>query len=88
MPTLIFDKLRKFRFTVPSLILLALAACRTVTSGDSVQLVGVCAAVVPFICQFQNFPADKDAPAVQDVISSYLSNLILMMLYLGWILPR
>lgn len=86
MLSLVIEKLKKFRFTVPSLVLLVLASCRTVTSGDSVQLVGVCAAVVPFICQFQNFPADKDAPAVQDVISSYLSNLILMVLYLGWIL--
>ena len=86
MLSLVFQKLKKFRFTVPSLILLVLASYRTVTSGDSIQLVGVCTAIVPFICQFKNFPVNKDVPAVRDVISSYLLNLILMVLYLGWIL--
>ena len=86
MLSLVIQKLKKFRFSVPSLILLVLASYRTLTSGDSIQLVGVCAAIVPFICQFQNFPKDESAPALKDVISSYLLNLILMMLYLGWIL--
>jgi len=86
MLALVIQKLKKFRFTVPSLILLVLASYRTIISGDSIQLVGVCAAIVPFICQFQNFPTDKDAPALWDVISSYILNLILMVLYLGWIL--
>ena len=83
---MVIQKLKKFRFSVPSLILLVLASYRTLTSGDSIQLVGVCAAIVPFICQFQNFPKDESAPALKDVISSYLLNLILMVLYLGWIL--
>ena len=86
MLSLVIDKLKKFRFTVPSLILLVLASYRTVTSGDSIQLVGVCAAIVPFICQFKNFPSNPDVAAVKDVISSYLMNLILMLLYLGWVL--
>lgn len=86
MLLLVIEKLKKFRFTVPSLVLLVLASYRTLTSGDSIQLVGVCAAIVPFICQFQNFPKDESAPALRDVISSYLLNLVLMMLYLGWIL--
>lgn len=86
MLSMVIGKLKKFRFTVPSLILLVLASYRTVTSGDSIQLVGVCAAIVPFICQFKNFPTDKDQPAVKDVTSSYVANLILMVLYLGWIL--
>ena len=86
MLSLITQKLKKFRFTVPSLILLVLASYRTFTSGDSIQLVGVCAAIVPFICQFKNFPVSKEVPAIKDVISSYILNLILMVLYLGWIL--
>ena len=86
MISLVIEKLKKFRFSVPSLILLVLASYRTISSGDSIQLVGVCAAIVPFICQFRNFPVKEDVPAVQDVISSYLLNLILMVLYLGWIL--
>ena len=82
----VIEKLKKFRFTLPSLILLVLASYRTFTSGDSIQLVGVCAAIVPFICQFKNFHINKDISAVKDVTSSYLLNLILMVLYLGWIL--
>ena len=86
MLSLVIQKLKKFRFSVPSLVLLVLASYRTLTSGDSIQLVGVCAAIVPFICQFQNFPKDESAPALKDVISSYLLNLLLMVLYLGWVL--
>lgn len=86
MLPLVFQKLKKFRMTVPSLILLALASYRTLTSGESIQLVGVCAAIVPFICQFKNFPKAEEVSPVKDVISSYLLNLILMALYLGWVL--
>ena len=86
MLSLVFKKLKAFRPTVPSLILFLLASYRTVTSGDSIQLVGVCAAIVPFICQFKNFPRAEDASPVKDVISNYLLNLILMLLYLGWVL--
>ena len=79
-------KLAAFRMTVPSLILLMLASYRTITSGESIQLVGVCAAIVPFICQFKNFPREEEASPIQDVISSYLINLVLMVVYLGWVL--
>lgn len=87
MVSLIIEKLKKFRMTIPSLILLVLASYRTLTSGDSIQLVGVCAAIVPFICQFKNFPgAEKKVSAIKDVLSSYFLNLLLMLLYLAWIL--
>jgi len=87
MLSLMIQKLRKFRMTLPSLVLLVLASYRTLCSGDSIQLVGVCAAIVPFICQFKNFPeADGEVSAVKDVFSSYLMNLVLMVVYLGWIL--
>lgn len=86
MISLVIEKLKKFRFTLPSLVLLVLASYRTVCSGDSIQLVGVCASIVPFICQFKDFSVNRDVPAVKDVISSYILNLILMALYLGWIL--
>lgn len=87
MMTLVLNKLKKFRMTVPSLVLLVLASYRTLTSGDSIQLVGVCAAIVPFICQFKNFSqGDENTNPIQDVISSYILNLILMLLYLLWVL--
>ena len=86
MLSLTIQKLKAFRPTVPSLILFLLASYRTVTSGDSIQLVGVCAAIVPFICQFKNFSVNRDVSAVKDVFSSYILNLILMAAYLGWIL--
>jgi len=86
MLSLVFKKLKAFRPTIPSMVLFLLASYRTVTSGDSIQLVGVCAAIVPFICQFKDFLKAEDASPVKDVISSYILNLILMLLYLGWIL--
>lgn len=87
MLTLILQKLRKVRMSVPAMILLVLASYRTLSSGDSIQLVGVCVAIVPFFCIFKNFPkANKEVSALQDVISSYLVTLILMLVYLAWIL--
>ena len=86
MMRLIVQKLKAFRPTVPSLILFVLASVRTLGSGDSIQLVGVCAAIVPFICQFKNFARAEDASPLKDVISSYLLNLLLMAAYLGWVL--
>lgn len=87
MLTLILQKLKKVRMTIPSIVLLVLASYRTLTSGDSIQLVGVCAAIVPFFCLFKNFPeADREVSPIQDAISSYIMTLILMVVYLGWIL--
>ena len=87
MITLILQKLRKVRISVPAMVLLVLASYRTLTSGDSIQLVGVCAAIVPFFCIFKDFPeAEKETGAIADVISSYLVTLILMLVYLAWIL--
>ena len=87
MLTLVIQKFKKFRMTIPSLILLVLASYRTLMSGDSIQLVGVCAAIVPFICQFKYFPrAEGEVSAIKDVISNYILNLLLMVLYLAWVL--
>ena len=87
MLKLILQKLKKVRMSVPAMILLVLASYRTLTSGDSIQLVGVCAAIVPFFCIFKNFPkADKEVSAIADVISSYILTMILMVVYLAWIL--
>lgn len=80
------QKLKEFRMTIPSLVLLAFASYRTLTSGDSIQLVGICAAVVPFICQFKKFTINENVPTIIDVLSSYILNFILMILYLVWIL--
>lgn len=85
--SLIIHKLKSFRTTVPSMILLVLASYRAVTSGYSIQLVGICASVVPFICQFKNYPKAPDGTEpLKDVLSSYIMNLILMVLYLAYML--
>lgn len=85
--SLTVQKLKAFRMSVPSLILLALASYRTLTSGDAIVLVGVCAAIVPFMCQFRNFPAAPEGVSrLQDVLSNYLLNLLLMVIYLAYIL--
>ena len=86
MISLVWRKLKAFRMTVPSLILLVLASYRTLTSGDSIVLVGICASVVPFICQFRNFPkAEEGTSAFQNVLSNYILNLILMAVYLAYV---
>lgn len=85
--SLIWHKLKTFRMTVPSLILLLLASYRTITSGYSIQLVGICASVVPFICQFKNFPKGPEGTTpMKEVLSSYIMNLILMVVYLAYML--
>lgn len=85
--SLVWHKLKAFRMTVPSLILLVLASYRSLTSGYSIQLVGICASVVPFICQFQNFPKGPDGTSpMKEALSSYIMNLILMIVYLAYML--
>lgn len=85
--SLVIHKLKSFRMTVPSLVLLVLASYRTLTTGYSIQLVGICASVVPFICQFRNFPKSPDGTSpMKDVLSSYIMNLILMSVYLAYML--
>ena len=85
--SLVVQKIKAFRMPLPSLILLALASYRSVTSGDSIQLVGICASFFPFFCQFKNFPkAEEGVSAVEDVLSSYIMNLVLMTVYLAWML--
>ena len=86
MVMLVVKKLKAFRPTIVSMILLVLASYRTISSGESIWLVGVCAAIVPFICQFKNFAVDEDVSPVKDVMSSYILNLILTAIYLAWIL--
>lgn len=84
---LVFQKLKAFRMTIPSLVLLVLASYRTLTSGDAIVLVGVCASIVPFMCQFRNFPtAPEGTGKLQDVLSNYILNLLLMVIYLAYIL--
>lgn len=85
--SLVIHKLKSFRMTIPSLILLVLASYRALTSGHSIQLVGICASVVPFICQFRNFPKGPDGTSpMKEVLSSYIMNLILMIAYLAYML--
>lgn len=85
--SLVLHKLRSFRMSIPSLVLLVLASYRTLTSGHSIELVGICASVVPFICQFKNFPQRPDGVSERkDVIGNFLMNLILVAVYLAYIL--
>ena len=85
--SLTFQKLKSFRMTIPSLILLILASYRTLTSGYSIQLVGICASVVPFICQFKNFPKGPEGTTpMKEALSGFFMNLILMVLYLAYML--
>lgn len=85
--SLVYKKLKAFRMTIPSLILLVLASFRTLTSGYSIEMVGICASVVPFICQFKNFPEPTEGISIfTEVLSNYIMNLILMLTYLAYVL--
>lgn len=87
MFSLIVQKLKAFRMSVPSLVLLVLASYRTLTTGDAIVLVGVCASIVPFMCQFRNFPtAPEGTDPFRDILSNYFLNLLLMVIYLCYIL--
>lgn len=73
--------------SIPSLILLALASYRTLTSGNSIVLVGVSASIVPFMCQFRNFPKPMEGVSTfKNVLSNYILNLVLMLVYLAYVL--
>lgn len=85
--SVVLRKLKAFRMSIPSLVLLVLASYRTLTSGDAIVLVGVCASIVPFMCQFKNFPTAPDGVSkLADVLSNYILNILLMLLYLAYIL--
>lgn len=87
MIKLIIGKLRAFRPTPMSLVLLVIATIRMFTGGGAIWLVGVCAGVVPFICQFRRYPArPEDISEARDTTANYLVNLVYMVIYLVWVL--
>ena len=80
---LLFSSIKKFRPTVLSIVLLVLATFRMFMSGNSIVVVGICASVVPFICQFKRYPnREENIPELQKVLVNYFMNLIFMAIYL------
>ena len=83
---LLIQNIRDFRPTVVSIILLAFATVRTFMSGYSIVVTGICASVVPFICQFRRYPAaDESVPEARRVLANYFVNIIYMGIYLAYI---
>lgn len=83
MMKLLGESIRQFRPTVVSIILLVLATIRMFMSGNSLVVVGICASVVPFICQIKRYPnRDGSAPEMKRVLVNYFMNMIFMAIYL------
>lgn len=80
---LLFSSIKQFRPTIVSIILLILASVRMFMSGNSIMVVGVCASVVPFICQFKRYP-NREEPVsdLKKALVNYSMNLIFMVVYL------
>ena len=80
---LLLSSIKQFRPTIISIILLVLASVRMFVSGNSIMVVGVCASVVPFICQFKRYPnKNESVPELKKVLANYFMNLIFMAVYL------
>lgn len=84
--TLVLRKFKAFRMPLFSIVLTAFATYRSFTTGNSIQLGVICAAIMPFFCQFMKFPTLEDVKPLQDVMASMVFNLILSAIYLGWVL--
>jgi len=84
--SLVLRKFRIFRMPLFSIAFTAFATYRSFASGNSIQMAAVCAAIMPFFCQFKNFPKLEDVPPLQDVMASMLFNTILSAVYLAWML--
>ena len=80
---LLLSSIRQFRPTVVSIILLVMATIRMFMSGNSIMVVGVCASVVPFICQFNRYPnRDEPVSELKKALVNCFMNLIFMAVYL------
>ena len=84
--SLVLRKFRAFRMPLFSIVFTAFASYRSFTTGHSIQMAAVCAAIMPFFCQFKNFSRLDDVPPLHDVLASIVFNTILSMIYLGWML--
>ena len=78
------SKIKSFRLNKLCAVMVVLATIRTVMAGESIWLTGVCAAVLPFMCQARRWPAaPKGTPKIVDSLTTYVANLFYMAVYLG-----
>ena len=80
-------KIRGVRPTIVSIILILLATYRLFCSGEGIIISGICASIVPFICQLRNYPAkDEDSTELINVLADYFVNIFYMLFYLAYVL--
>lgn len=79
-------KFRSLRFGPLPCVMLLLITVRTLLSGSSILLSGLCAAILPFFVQISNTPPrEPNVSEWKEILSIYLLNLLLLiigMLYL------
>ena len=80
-------KLKGFRPTVVSIIMILLVTFRMFCSGKGIMIAGVCAGIVPFMCQFRNYPAkDEKSSELINILADFFLNILYMIVYLAYIL--
>ena len=77
-----FSKIKGFRLNVVCGLMVVFAIVRTLMAGESIWLTGVCAAILPFMCQMRNWPKAEGVPALVDSLTTYLANFFYMAVYL------
>ena len=78
------SKIKSFRLNKLCAVMVVLATIRTVMAGESIWLTGVCAAVLPFMCQARRWPTSPEGtPKIVDSLTTYVANIFYMAVYLG-----
>lgn len=77
------SKIKGFRLNKVCGLMVVLATVRTLMAGESIWLTGVCAAILPFMCQMRDWPRAEGASALADSLSTYLANFFYMAVYLA-----
>lgn len=78
------SKLKGFRLNAICVVMIIAAVTRTVMTGESIWLTGVCAVALPFICQARRWPQSPEGTSrIVDATSTFLMNVVLMVAYLA-----
>ena len=81
------SKLKGFRLNAICVVMIIAAVTRTVMTGESIWLTGVCAVALPFICQARRWPQSPEGTSrIVDATSTFLMNVVLMVAYLAILL--
>lgn len=76
------SKIKGFRLNKLCAVMVVLATVRTLMAGESIWLTGVCAAILPFMCQARRWPAAPEStPKIVDLLTTYVANIFYATVY-------